>query len=141
VHPIGLVDVPLGAAQDFSESLASLAACGRCRRPKPPLTHHCSICDKCDAASSPVPCNPVMSETNRRHLVLFGMQNSAFVPCLAAINRILISLVCGALGEHRGLRITPGVQTALLGQRRTNQVLHWQRVSAPSLSSCAAHPW
>jgi hypothetical protein len=35
----------------------------------------------------------IMTETNRIHLVLFGIQNRTFGPCLAANNRILISLM------------------------------------------------
>jgi hypothetical protein len=37
-----------------------------------------------------------MSETNRVPLVLFGMQNKTTGPYLAAIDRILISLVAGS---------------------------------------------
>jgi hypothetical protein len=40
----------------------------------------------------------VITETNRIHLALFGMQNRTFGPYLAAINRILISVVT----EHAG---------------------------------------
>jgi hypothetical protein len=36
---------------------------------------------------------PVITETNRMHLVLFGMQNRTFGPYLAAINRTLISVM------------------------------------------------
>jgi hypothetical protein len=39
----------------------------------------------------------VMCETDRTHVVLFGLQNRTFVPYLAAINKILISLM-NALG-------------------------------------------
>jgi hypothetical protein len=35
------------------------------------------------------------TETNRMHVVLFGMQNRTFNPCLADINRILILAMPG----------------------------------------------
>jgi hypothetical protein len=39
---------------------------------------------------------PSMTETNQgTHLILFGMQNRKVGPCLAAINRILISVLAG----------------------------------------------
>jgi hypothetical protein len=34
-----------------------------------------------------------IAETNRMYLVLFGMRNSTFCPCLAAIHRIHISVI------------------------------------------------
>jgi hypothetical protein len=43
---------------------------------------------------------------NRIHLVLFGMQNRPFDPCLAASNRILISLVSfGNIGKLHVVQI------------------------------------
>jgi hypothetical protein len=47
-----------------------------------------------DQAPGPARCVRI-TETNRIQLVLFGMHNRTCGPCLAAINRILISLVAG----------------------------------------------
>jgi hypothetical protein len=58
-----------------------------------------------------------ISETNRIHLVLFGMQNRISGPHLAAINRILISLVRegGHIIETNRIRI-PSLWAYIIGQ-------------------------
>jgi SAM domain (Sterile alpha motif) len=40
------------------------------------------------------------TETNRTHLVLLGMQHRTFGPCLAAIDKILISVMANKRAEH-----------------------------------------
>jgi hypothetical protein len=49
--------------------------------------------------------SPVLTETNRMHLVPFGMQSRTFGLYLAASNRLLISLLCGVVPPQvRGIR-------------------------------------
>jgi hypothetical protein len=50
------------------------------------------------------PCTPVISETNR--MVLSGMQNRTYGPYLAAINKILISLMRVEAVQLEGARTT-----------------------------------
>jgi tRNA synthetases class I (E and Q), catalytic domain len=51
-----------------------------------------------------------IAEANRTHFVLFGTQNATLGPCLAAVNRILISVMTG---RRRGA--VCGVQNRTLG--------------------------
>jgi hypothetical protein len=56
-----------------------------------------------DAAGDDVPAKRCAGDTNRNHLILFGMQNRTLSPYLAAINRILISLVACRTAAYEGM--------------------------------------
>jgi hypothetical protein len=60
--------------------------------------HAPELCLRCTLGLERAPralLTPCITATNRMHLVLIGMQNRAFVPYLAAINRIRISVMVG----------------------------------------------
>jgi hypothetical protein len=61
---------------------------------------------------------PSITETNRIHLVLFSMQNRTLSPCLAAINRIFISVIQSC---RRSAAQWQEVLTAVTGQDETHQ--------------------
>jgi hypothetical protein len=72
----------------------------------PRAAHSPSVHSRRRSRSAPI-CPPRagcdhITETNRVHAVLFGMQNVTFVPYLAAINRILISLMPIACRARQG---------------------------------------
>jgi hypothetical protein len=91
--------------------------------------------DACKAHATAHPMDAVITETNRIHLVLFGMQNRTLGPYSAAINRIFIS-VMPSTGRPLPNPIKVHPQSSTISTRAAPDTSHWFRRKATLLAGC-----